>query len=722
MMMLACWVRNIRGRWFKPAPLFLAAWLAAGMAQTAPSLTSLARAYRESPTAARRDALLRHAAAHPKGSEGALALLAVGATEVERGDHASGAARLEAALARLPQISDFVSFRLAEARLAQRRLEEALKHAAVTLKSSPASPLAGEAAILAARTHMTAGAPGQAIAVLKEYAARLPQPEGDWQLALAYEADGQPALAASSAQKVYYGYPASGQAADAERMLARLREQLGPGYPPPTPAAMLERAEKWMQARDYRRARAEYLALAPQLGGAGREAAQVRAGAAALLNGNTREAESYLQSLSLATPPADAERLYYLVRCARSLGKEQEMLDLVSRLSASYPDSPWRLEALVWAGNHYVLRNDAAGFAPLFRACYENFPGETAAAYCHWKVTWSAYMARLPEAAALLREHGEKFPDSDKRAAAWYFQGRLSESASNRPAAVPLYRRILEEYPNHYYAILAAERLRPGERPPAKASALSFVPDAVNQQRINRSRLLATAALYAWAARELRFAAQEDGQPHVLAAELARQARGREAYGEGIRHIKAVFPAYLKTPLEPATEEMWRLAFPIPYRPQLETYVKAHQLDLFLLAGLIRQESEFDPRAVSRAGARGLMQVMPSTGKQISQKLRLGGFRTGLLESPAYNIRLGTYYFRYLLDQHEGSVEAALASYNGGKTRVEEWLGWGPFQEPAEFVETIPLTETRTYVQAVLRNAWMYRRIYSKSEAAPAKK
>jgi len=174
--------------------------------------------------------------------------------------------------------------------------------------------------------------------------------------------------------------------------------------------------------------------------------------------------------------------------------------------------------------------------------------------------------------------------------------------------------------------------------------------------------------------------------------------------------------------LEPATEEMWRLAFPIPYRPQLETYVKAHQLDLFLLAGLIRQESEFDPRAVSRAGARGLMQVMPSTGKQISQKLRLGGFRTGLLESPAYNIRLGTYYFRYLLDQHEGSVEAALASYNGGKTRVEEWLGWGPFQEPAEFVETIPLTETRTYVQAVLRNAWMYRRIYSKSEAAPAKK
>jgi soluble lytic murein transglycosylase len=106
------------------------------------------------------------------------------------------------------------------------------------------------------------------------------------------------------------------------------------------------------------------------------------------------------------------------------------------------------------------------------------------------------------------------------------------------------------------------------------------------------------------------------------------------------------------------------------------------------------------------------MQVMPATGRELSRSLKLGRFRTSLLTDPGYNIRMGTFYFRSLLDAVAGSTEAALASYNGGKTRVDDWLTWGPFSEPAEFVETIPISETRTYVQAVLRNAWMYRRIY----------
>ena len=218
---------------------------------------------------------------------------------------------------------------------------------------------------------------------------------------------------------------------------------------------------------------------------------------------------------------------------------------------------------------------------------------------------------------------------------------------------------------------------------------------------------------------ELRFAAREDGQPQVLATELARQASARGAADQAIRYVKVVFPDYLKTPLDTASAEMWRLAFPLPFRQELERNARLRGLDLYLVAGLIRQESEFAPGAVSPANAHGLMQVMPATGRDLARQLKLGRFRNSLLHRPDYNLRLGTVHLRSLLDQHEGSVEAALASYNAGKTRADLWLTWAAYREPAEFVETIPITETRTYVQAVLRNAWMYRRIYASEPPAP---
>src|SRR5258706_13178559 len=106
------------------------------------------------------------------------------------------------------------------------------------------------------------------------------------------------------------------------------------------------------------------------------------------------------------------------------------------------------------------------------------------------------------------------------------------------------------------------------------------------------------------------------------------------------------------------------------------------------------------------------MQLLPSSGREWARKSGVKTFRTSLLFQPATNLQLGTRYLRSMLDQWGGKWEETLASYNAGKSRVIEWLKWGDFQEPAEFVETIPFTETRDYVQAVLRNAAAYRRIY----------
>jgi soluble lytic murein transglycosylase len=102
------------------------------------------------------------------------------------------------------------------------------------------------------------------------------------------------------------------------------------------------------------------------------------------------------------------------------------------------------------------------------------------------------------------------------------------------------------------------------------------------------------------------------------------------------------------------------------------------------------------------------MQVLPSTGRQ------LGASPASRLFEPEVNLRVGMRHLKSLLDSFDGKWEPTLAAYNAGRSRAVEWLTWGEFREPAEFIETIPFSETRAYVQIVLRNAEIYRRLYGK--------
>jgi hypothetical protein len=162
----------------------------------------------------------------------------------------------------------------------------------------------------------------------------------------------------------------------------------------------------------------------------------------------------------------------------------------------------------------------------------------------------------------------------------------------------------------------------------------------------------------------------------------------------------------------------WQLAFPIPYRASLEKFARQAEIDPFVFAGSIRQESEFNATVVSASNAYGLSQILPSTGRDLSRRVGLPRFSPRMLFDPATNIQLGTDYIRHLLNSLEGNWHEALAAYNGGRTRVIKWRTFAQYREPAEFIETIPFDETRGYVQSVLRNAAVYRQLYDGKAAA----
>lgn len=641
---------------------------------------------------------------------------------------------------RLPNLADYAAWLAASAQFGLRNYAAAVAALDPVWKQSPASPNLSNAYLLAAQALLLNGAPKDAIDILRKNYAGLPQPQTDLLLAQAFLASSDQVSAAIYNQRVYFNYPASAGAAIAGGELSKLRTALGANYPPALPDAMLTRAHKLVQAGQFKAARQELAEMIPQLGGADRDLARVRLGVADYEANETAAAHRELSELDSLSPAADAERLYYLVQCDRRLNNLEESDQHLDRLARLYPYSQWRLESLMVAANRFLITNQPDAYEPLYRACYETFPKDPEAPNCHWHVVWSHYIRRRADAADMLRAHLRLFPAAETASTALYFLGRLAEEANDRSAAATYYGEVAGQYPNQYYAILSRERLAKIGAGAASAAVNEFLhsiafterartknfnPGPSAAARMERAKLLQQAGLNDWAEQELRYAARTasnntatDDQPYFLAMQLGSLISSKP--DQAMRAIKAYAGGYLFLPVESAPKQFWTLAFPLPFRTDLETFAKQNGLDPFLVAGLIRQESEFNPKAVSPAGARGLTQIEPSTGRDLSRRLKVTTYSAAALFQPRMNLQLGTYYLKTLLGSVGGREDAALAAYDAGLTHARAWLTWGDFREPAEFIETIPFTETRAYVEGVLRNAEMYRRVYG-AEANPSK-
>lgn len=661
----------------------------------------------------------------------AVAQLAAAAEEARKGAHPSAVARLQTLPDRVPEIADYVWFTAGASQLELKNYSAAIAAFGRVYSFQPPSPFAARAILQTSEAEVQSGRPQNALALLRQYSQKLPQPQLFVAFARAYEGTGDTVSAAVQYQRAFYQYPNTTEAKDAADALQRLRGQLGDRFPPVLAQSIFARAKGLADGRRYVEARRELEQSIETLGGADQDLARVRIGVVEFQSRQYQSAYRHLRPLQLASPEADAERLHYLVWCARRLDLDNDMTAHLGELGRKYPNSHWRLEAQLAAAELFLNRNEQESYEPIYRTCAETFRDKPQASYCDWKVTWANYLRNQANAETLFGSHLKHYPASEKVPASLYFLGRHTES-KDATAAKVYYTEIDLRYPNHYYAMLARERLQSaglrGANPsPAVLEWLrsipftenrrtaSFDPLPVTRQRIARARLLESGDLNDWAEQELRFAARNDGQPHVITIELARVLGKRNAPDEALRAVKAYVPGYLSIPWESAPESFWRVAFPLPFRESVERNARNQSLDPYVVAGLIRQESEFNPKAVSIANAHGLTQVMPSTGKWLSRTNGIKRFHSSMLFQPEINLKLGTYYLSQLLNSLQGKWEEALASYNGGKSRVLRWAQWGNYREPAEFVETIPLRETRDYVQIVMRNADVYRRLYASS-------
>jgi soluble lytic murein transglycosylase len=434
-----------------------------------------------------------------------------------------------------------------------------------------------------------------------------------------------------------------------------------------------------------------------------------------------RLTDTQARSLADTHDENGARRLYLLMEMARNRNDEADLQRIVAQLKSDFPQSPWLAEALFSSGNMYLLKKDYASAASYYGDLAMHFPSHKNAASAHWRAGWLDYRQGLySDAARIFDEQIKLFPNATETAAALYWRGRLFETQeSNRQQAATNYRTVSRVYQHFFYAQMARQRLQalgepllvsqsqsePVQAPPVPHLADTFPADSPH---IAKARLVANAGLNDYIAQEI--AADPDSDTWSALAEAQLYASFGESY-RAMRALKRALPYATSASINSIPLAYWRILFPEAWWDTIKTESAKNGLDPYLVASLIRQESEFNPGAISYANAYGLMQLLPSVGKSLAKDEGMTHFETFQLLDPQTNIRLGTRYLRKMLDRFGGVQEYALAAYNAGDERVADWQAAGPYHGIDEFVESIPFTQTREYVQGILRNEDIYRSI-----------
>ncbi|HEV2298933.1 MAG TPA: transglycosylase SLT domain-containing protein [Candidatus Acidoferrales bacterium] len=697
-----------------------AARFAAGIKQ----LTALARALKnETKPGAAYQRMASFAKARAKDELGARAALALGVYDFNLARYSQARAWLDRAKAET-LLGDYVLYWSAQVDSSLNNNASALDQLEMLRRDYPQSVITNLALQALGEAAIAANQPQRA---LDAFAAARDMVEATPKLILlrgqAHEQAGDKIAAAGDYLTVYDHFPLDPQAAEAGDKASYLASVLGDSFPKPTVADQLARASALFDARHWQDAADALTKLLPSLAGDDLKLAQARIEDCHAQLGVQPAAftPSNMQSAETA-----AQRDFYLNQAYRTVNDETDMLASLSDALSVAPKSQWTERTLFWTGNDYwveLARDKASSF---YQQVIDRF-GSSASANgdvvnSRWRIAWTSYMEQHDDAASLLEQFIQDYPGASYVPDALYWLGRLAERTGKTEDARAYFQKLRERFPSNYFAAEAAAPLRALKKGTASSlPLLDAIPPLAPEEEwgpqeptealpwVARSFALESIAFDDDAVLELHAGYSAMHAPALQLA-IARASINAEHYSGAIVSIRAIYPELESRPIGGDMKEAWHLAYALPYAPDVRISSRRAGVDPMIVAGLIRQESAFEKKALSNRNAFGLMQVLPKTGRLIAHELRMR-YSDDRLFDPVFNIRVGTVYFAGLIKQFHG-VEAALAAYNAGEDRVTAWQDGQHYAELPEFVESIPFTETREYVQIVLRNAAIYRALY----------
>jgi soluble lytic murein transglycosylase len=417
------------------------------------------------------------------------------------------------------------------------------------------------------------------------------------------------------------------------------------------------------------------------------------------------------------TSPHAAEAAYHV---ARLVAKTTGRTDGFESVATQFAGTPWAEEALLALANHYQKDARDEEALPYYRRMLEGYPTGRYAERAVWRVAWADFRGRRFEQVAQALEPAARTSASTTTTAGFlYWAGRARRELGQNDRARQLLEETVQRFKHNYYGLRAQDALKqlPPLAEPAAAVLKAGAGDAgddLPEPHATRLRQLLLIDRLDEARDELQKLPPTRTTNATLAWIEHRRGRMRQA----LIAMKRAYPEWVGAAGAGLPEDVWRIMYPIDYSGLLLQKSAEAGLDPALVAALICQESTFNAGALSSAGARGLMQVIPKTGRVLARALRVR-YENQSLFDPNVSLTFGTRYLQEMLERYGGRVERALAAYNAGPHRVDAWTAERPDIGAEEFVESIPFTETRNYVMTILANREQYRRIYA-LPAAPA--
>jgi soluble lytic murein transglycosylase len=535
-----------------------------------------------------------------------------------------------------------------------------------------------------------------------------------------HEILGQPEQAHSFYQELRRLSPLSSWAAAARKEVARLRaeEPLRSALSRIEP--LLQEAELLARERDYWEAETIYRQLLT-LVSKGPLRPRFLMGLANVLRSARRREEAIPVLAEIINRfPGSREASTALYRLAEIHWNQDEngkALDYFTQLLERYPKGPFSDPAYLASARIHESLGRAREALRLYREFSDKFPDSALGDEARWRLGWIYYLqgdyeqARRSFSRLAARETGRY------HAPALYWQARAAQKAGRSEEAREIFLRLLASPEENYYKGPARRWLEKSGDAPVEKAALAPAPavepaaslDPERLYHLARAQELSRISLHQLAVAELdemrNSAANSLDVKRLLMREYARNG----AYGRS---------AILAAQISPATDDIARYRYPLAFWEAIQR-VAQDKLDPYLLLALIRQESIFDPRALSPASAYGLMQLLPATAAQAAVELGLPPPEPARLYEPEINLTLGAHHLKELLRRYGNNLVKAIAAYNAGEAAVARWEKQIRAEDEDEFIERIPYAETRQYVKLVLRNHRIYRALY---EAKNAKK
>lgn len=674
-------------------------------------------------------ALAAVAIAHPGTVASGLGQLAAGLTLLDAGDPKPRGAALVTTSAMADAVAylshpDIQKTALSvHATLALGRALEAqspLKAAATYLAAAdlePKPPLACTALLRAGDAFFEGAERAKAVAALERALGLCPDqaPQALLRLGQMQDARGETRAAAAAYDRLDRDFPASPEALDGAARLRTLAALVPAEAPEALRDRQVRRGTALLEAGHNAAAVAAFrVALDRRPTGDPLDLVRVRLGRALIAAGRARDAEALLNAIGSGSPHA-AEAAYLLARQRARRGSLAAYESVVER----FPGTAWSEEALVQLANNEQKDARDAEAVPYYRRLLMDRSQGKHTERAAWRVGFHDYRGgQYEQAATLLEGVARSREQSSSTPGFLYWSGRSRAALGQVERARALYDEAVRRFKHSYHGLRAREALarlppRPAQASPAALAQSATRTDVPEPQRARIRQLLLIDRLDE-AGDELRALPPTTVGQGTLAWIDWRRGRLRNA----IIAMKKAYPEYIGEAGDLLPVDVWRILFPIEYADTLAAKATEERLDPALVAALVCQESTFDAGAVSRAGARGLMQIMGPTGRTIARDLGVR-YRRAALHDPATSLDFGTHYLRQMLDRFDGHTERALAAYNAGPHRVDAWTAARPDFPAEEFVESIPFTETRFYVMTILASREQYRRLYGLPAAAP---